>query len=258
MLIIIILISFLGYSLLWRQISFWARIVITNFISIIPIIGNKLIILIWGNHYINNILINRFFSIHFIFAFLLIIISIIHIIILHLNKSNNPLRTNNNLDQINLNPIFIIKDFNWIIILILITILINLIYPIKINNPDNFNPIKIFSTPNHIEPEWYFLFFYSILRSIENKLSGLILIIISIIIWFFYPYINKSKFISNKFLILNKLIISIKIIIISLITFIGSKISKQPYLYLLKQLIIMFILSFIINNQLTKLINKLI
>lgn len=251
-LILIIAISFLGYSLINRQISFWARIVITNFISTIPIIGIKLIYLIWGNPYINNILLNRFLSLHFILALILIIISIIHVIILHKNKSLNRLNLNNNIDQINLNPLLIFKDILILFILFFIIIIINLLIPIKINNPDNFNQILIFKTPNHIEPEWYFLFFYSILRSIDDKFIGLIIIIISILILLMLPQLFQTKFISNKFLIINKLVIFFIILNISIITFIGSKTSKSPYIKIVKILIIIYFIIFYIIILISK------
>lgn len=257
-LILLILISFLGYSLIWRQISYWARIVITNFIAVIPIIGNKIIYLIWGNRYINNILINRFFSIHFIIALIIIFFSLIHLIILHLNKSTNPINLNNKIDQINLNPLLIFKDIFLLIFFLYIFLIINIIIPIKINNPDNFNPIIIFKTPTHIEPEWYFLFFYSILRSINSKLIGLLITIKSIRILFILPYLNKTKFFNNKFLIRNKLLIIIITNIIILISFIGSKPSKEPYTKIVKILINIYFIIFLLFFFEKKIINKII
>lgn len=253
--LILIIISFLGYSLINRQIAYWARIVITNFISIIPIIGNKLILIIWGNQYINNILLNRFFSIHFILALLIFLISILHLIILHINKSSNPFNLNNNFDQINLNSLFIFKDILLILIFLYIFLLINIILPIKINNRDNFNFIIIFKTPNHIEPEWYFLFFYSILRSNENKFNGLLIIILSIIIWFFIPFINKTKFISNKFILINKFLLFKLILILTLTRYTGTKISKEPYILFIKLLIFIYFNIFIYIIIISKIIN---
>lgn len=250
--LILIIISFIGYSLIINQISYWARIVITNFLAIIPIIGNELILLIWGNKFIDNILLNRFFSLHFILAILILFISLIHLIILHINKSSNPLRINNNIDQINLNPLLIFKDIIIFIILMFLFFLNNILFPVKLNNPDNFNQIIIFKTPSHIEPEWYFLFFYSILRSNENKLNGLILIIYSILILLDLPHYNKSKFISNKYFLINKIIILILILIIMLIVFIGTKISKEPYIFIVKILINLYfyliLIIFFINK----------
>ena len=255
--IILILISFLGYSLINRQIAYWARIVITNFISIIPLFGNKLILIIWGNQFINNILLNRFFSLHFILALIILIISLFHLIILHTKKSSNPYNINNKIDQINLNSLFIFKDIIFFLLFIYIFFLINIFFPIKINNRDDFNIIIIFKTPNHIEPEWYFLFFYSILRSINNKLNGLLIILLSIKIWFFIPIINKTKLLSNKFLFINKLILFKLILIIILIRFIGTKISKEPYLIFIKIFIIIYFNLFLLIIYISKIINKI-
>ena len=255
--ILLILISFLGYSLINSQIAYWARIVITNFISIIPLIGKNFIFLIWGNKFINNILLNRFFSLHFVLALIILFFSFIHLIILHSKKSSNPFRINNNLDQINLNALFIFKDIIFFLIFIYLFLIINILLPIKINNRDNFNIILIFKTPNHIEPEWYFLFFYSILRSINNKLNGLIIIFLSIIIWFLFPIFNKTKLLTNKFSLLNKFIIFKLILIIILIRFIGTKSSKQPYLKFIKFIIFIYFNLFLLIKYLSKFINKI-
>lgn len=115
----------------------------------------------------------------------------------------------------------------------------------------------IFKTPNHIEPEWYFLFFYTILRSNENKINGLILILRSILILILIPYINKIKFITNKYLYLNKLINKIFFLILILITFIGIKISKKPYIYLTKKLIFIYFLRFFFIFINIKIINNI-
>ena len=237
--IIIIINSFIGYSLISSQISYWARIVITNFISLIPFIGNNILIWIWGNFYISNIIINRFFSIHFLLPIIIIIFIFIHFIILHNYKSTNPIRLNNNLDLINLSPNFIFKDIIIFLILIYLIIILNLIYPTHLNNYDNFNKINYFKTPKSIEPEWYFLFFYSILRSIDNKYIGIIIIILSIIYLFIIPFYLKNKILSINFNIIKKYIIFYFIFLIILISWIGIKIQIFPYK--------LFNLIFIIN-----------
>lgn len=169
---------------------------------------------------------------------------IIHLIILHIKKSSNPLNINNKIDQININPILIFKDLLILILLLYIFIIINIINPKYLNNTDNFNQKLIFKTPNHIEPEWYFLLFYSILRSNENKLIGLILILFSIRVWFSIPFINKTKFISNKFFIINKIINKIFLLLLIIITFLGTKTSKFPYNIITKILIIIYFFIF--------------
>lgn len=204
--ILFILISFLGYSLIWTQISYWGIIVITNFISTIPLLGKILLNWLWGNFNINIILINRFFIIHFITPLILILLIIIHINILHLKKSSNPLGINNKIDLITLNPYSLIKDLNIIIFTFILFLNLNFFFPLFFNNFDNFNEINYFVTPNHIEPEWYFLFFYSILRSIPNKLRGLILIFFSLILFLFIPLIANLKIQNNNFISFNNYI----------------------------------------------------
>lgn len=236
--------SFLGYSLIWNQISYWAIIVITNFISSIPYLGIIIVKWIWGDFNINNILINRFFSLHFIIPNVTIIIIILHLIILHYNKSSNPLGLNSNLDLINLNPIYISKDFIFISSLLIIFINLNLINPWIFNNSDNFNQINYFKTPNHIEPEWYFIFFYSILRSIENKFSGLLIIMIITIIITLLPYFLRSKFqtlIHNPSKIILTLLWINSIIIIS---YLGSKTIEFPFTQINNIFILIFILYY--------------
>lgn len=242
--------SFIGYSLIWNQISYWAIIVITNFISSIPKIGLKIIKILWGNFNINIILINRFLSIHFILPILIILISIIHIIILHINKSNNPLGLIKKTDIIKLNPVFIIKDIVLLIILIILTLNINMNKPLLFRNRDNFSIINYFKTPSHIEPEWYFLFFYSILRSINNKLRGLLVLFISIVIIIIIPKFNFSKLQSfNKYY---KITIITIIFIIILIRIIRTKPVEFPFKEINIIIIIMFFSLFLIIKLIIK------
>lgn len=249
--IIFIIIAFLGYSLIWTQISYWGIIVITNFISTIPYIGKLILNWIWGNFNINIILINRFFVIHFITPIILLILIIIHINILHIRKSSNPLGINNNIDLSTLNPYSIIKDNTIFIIIIIIFLNLNFYFPLILNNFDNFNEINYFLTPNHIEPEWYFLFFYSILRSINNKLRGLILIFISIIFFIIFPFIFNLKKQNNKFNYFNNHFNKIFFFLIINITIIGSKIIEYPY-----ENINFFFILLLFNYFLFNLINK--
>lgn len=257
-LIIIIITSFIGYVLPWRQISYWGIIVITNIISIIPYIGNSIITTLWGNFNINLISLNRIFIIHFIIPIIIIIIIIIHINILHINLSFNQLGTTNKIDIISLNSYFIIKDIIIIFIFLIITINIILNYPIILNNNDNFIIIRYTSTPTSIEPEWYFIIFYSILRLIDNKLGGLTLTIISIIIIIIIPKININKFQSSKFYPTKKFLLWIIIILILSISIIGFKPINEIYIKINKKLIFLYFIIFpIIKISSTK-IDKII
>lgn len=254
-LILIIAESFIGYSLVWNQISYWAIIVITNFIAAIPYIGKKLIKIVWGNFNINVILINRFLSIHFIIPIVLILISSLHIIILHENKSNNPIGLINKTDLIKLNPNLIIKDLVLTVTLTMTIINILIIKPFIFRNRDNFIIINYFKTPSHIEPEWYFLFFYSILRSINNKVRGLIIIIISIIFLFIIPFFNISKF--QSFNPLYKSLILLIISIILIIRIFSTKPVEFPYKEINFTIIYLFFINFLIIKLSYKITNKI-
>ena len=241
-LLIIIAESFIGYSLIWNQISYWAIIVITNFLSSIPIIGNSIVLWLWGNFKIDKILINRFFSIHFIIPFIILIIILIHLIILHLNKSINPIGIRNKIDLVNLNPIQLNKDFIFFIFIVIIFINLRIFNPFFFNNNDNFIIINYFKTPPHIEPEWYFLFFFSILRSINNKLRGLIILILSIAIIFIIPKVIKNKI--QFFHRYGTLVNSTLMFTILIIRILRTKNPEYPYLSFNIILIAFFFLLF--------------
>lgn len=250
--IIVIIESFIGYSLIWNQISYWAIIVITNFISAIPKIGKTLIKIVWGNFNINIILVNRFLTLHFLIPLLISLIIIIHMLILHLSKSNNPIGLKNNIDLIKLNPNFIIKDIIVLTLLIIITVNIILIRPFLFRNRDNFLIINYFKTPNHIEPEWYFIFFYSILRSINNKLRGLIILAISILILILTPLFNLRK--TQNF---NPIYKTLSVILISIILLIGT-LRKSPVEFPYKEINITIIYLYFLTFVSISLINKII
>lgn len=250
--IILIISSFRGYILPWRQISYWGIIVISNILSIIPYLGINLIFIIWGNININLISLNRIFILHFIISILIMIFIIIHIIILHQNYSKNQLGLNNKIDIITLNYYFLYKDYN---ILLSIIIIINnyiILYPFILNNHDNFIINNKFITPNNIEPEWYFLLFYSILRSIPNKINGLIILLLLILTLIFIPKIINQKFQSLKFYFLNKLNYWILLLTIFILSLNRTKYINYPYIKLNIIFIIIYFILFIIiliNNK---------
>ena len=221
--------AFIGYVLPWGQISFWGATVITNLISAIPYIGLDLVQWIWGGFTINNVTLNRFFTIHFILPIIIAILVIIHIFYLHQTGSNNPLIINKNLDKIYFNPLFTFKDLLGIIVIIIILILFSLIYPFNLIDPDNFILANPLSTPPHIQPEWYFLFAYSILRSIPRKLGGVIALLISILILFIIPLLFNKTIQGNSFSYLNKILFWFFFIIFIILTWIGSKPIEYPY-----------------------------
>lgn len=238
---LLITISFTGYTLTWRQISYWGATVITNILSLTPFFGKKLILWTWNNYNINKITLNRIISIHYFSPLIIIFIIIIHIISLHSNLSNNPLGLIK-LDFIPLNPLLTLKDLIIIIIIINILININLTIPHYLNNYNNFISINPISTPFHIQPEWYFLFFYAILRSTPNKLGGIILILFSIIIILFLPFFSKQFIQSSKLIPIQNTNLFILITLFIILRWTTTLSLNQPFISINKTIIFTFFL----------------
>ena len=258
LLLITIITAFVGYVLPWGQISFWGATVITNLLSAIPYLGQSIVIWIWGGFSINNATLTRFFSIHFILPFIIIIFTFIHLFFLHLTGSNNPLGVNRNFDKITFSPYFIIKDLIGIIIFIWIFFILSIIFPYLLNDHNNFIIANPIITPNHIQPEWYFLFSYSILRAIPNKLGGVIALLISILILLIIPLLNNKKFLTNKFYPLNKIIFWIFIITFFILTWIGIQPVEYPFIKIGQIFTSIYFSYFILNFYISKLWDKLI
>lgn len=191
--------AFLGYVLPWGQISFWGATVITNLLSAIPYLGNTIVQWLWGGFAIDNATLTRFFTFHFLLPFIIAALILVHLLFLHQTGSNNPLGLNRNIDKIPFHPYFVYKDIVGFLIIIRRLTFLVLTNPYLLRDPENFTPANPLVTPIHIQPEWYFLFAYAILRSIPNKLGGVIALFISISILFIIPFINK-KILKNTIL----------------------------------------------------------
>lgn len=248
-----IITAFLGYVLPWGQISYWGATVITNLISRIPYIGNTITLWIWGGFSINNATLNRFFSLHFILPFIIIIIVILHLYFLHLTGSNNPLGINSNLNKIPFHIYFTLKDILGFIIYLLIFSIIILQYPYILRDPDNFTPANPIITPPHIQPEWYFLFAYAILRAIPNKLGGVLALLSSIIILYLLPLINFKIF-SLTFFPFTQLLYWLFINNFILLTWRGSQLIEFPFIQI-RQFLSFFYFNFFIIFPLIHKIN---
>nr|QJF72897.1 cytochrome b [Nephus voeltzkowi]QJF72910.1 cytochrome b [Nephus voeltzkowi]QJF72923.1 cytochrome b [Nephus voeltzkowi]QJF72936.1 cytochrome b [Nephus voeltzkowi] len=242
--------AFLGYVLPWGQMSFWGATVITNLLSAIPYLGNSIVMWLWGGFAVDNATLTRFFSFHFVLPFIIAAFTMIHLLFLHQSGSNNPLGTNSNLDKIPFHPYFSFKDLLGFIIMALILTYIILFIPYKLGDPDNFIPANPLVTPVHIQPEWYFLFAYAILRSIPNKLGGVIALILSITILFILPFINNMKMKSIQFYPINKLMFWLFLTITITLTWLGAKPVEDPYI-LLSQIFTVLYFSFFILNSIT-------
>lgn len=239
--------AFIGYVLPWGQMSFWGATVITNLLSAIPYLGIDLVQWLWGGFAVDNATLTRFFSFHFLFPFIITAFTIIHLLFLHQTGSNNPLGINRNVDKIPFHPYYSFKDiFGFIIILFFLSIL-TLSSPYLLGDPDNFIPANPLVTPPHIQPEWYFLFAYAILRSIPNKLGGVIALVISIAILFILPFTNNFKIQSSQFFPLNQILFWFITSIVIMLTWIGAQPVEDPYIVTGQTLTILYFFYFLVN-----------
>lgn len=191
--------AFMGYVLPWGQMSFWGATVITNLFSAVPYVGHSIVEWLWGGFSVGNATLNRFYSLHYFMPFAIAGLVILHLGLLHKDGSNNPIGINKNVDYISFYPYFYVKDLFAFLVLILIFSFFIFFYPNILGHSDNYIPANPLSTPAHIVPEWYFLPFYAILRSIPNKLGGVVAMISAILVLLLLPIINTSKTRNTKF-----------------------------------------------------------
>nr|UZT67544.1 cytochrome b [Ibalia sp. ZJUH 20220011] len=238
--------AFLGYVLPWGQMSYWGATVITNLMSAIPMIGNEIVMWLWGGFSINNATLNRFYSLHFILPFIILMMILLHLMSLHFTGSNNPLGLSSDFYKISFHLYFTIKDIQGFLIMILLLIILCYLNPYMLNDPENFNKANSMITPIHIQPEWYFLFAYAILRSIPNKLGGVIALMLSIMIIMILPLINQYKFKNMFIFIFNQMLFWIFVVILILLTWIGMKPIEYPFMMMGQILTFMYFLYYII------------
>nr|UZF97560.1 cytochrome b [Amplypterus panopus] len=250
--------AFMGYVLPWGQMSFWGATVITNLLSAIPYLGNMLVNWIWGGFAVDNATLTRFYTFHFLLPFIIMMLTMIHLLFLHQTGSNNPLGLNSNLDKIPFHPFFTYKDLIGFIILITLLTMLTLINPYLLGDPDNFIPANPLVTPIHIQPEWYFLFAYAILRSIPNKLGGVIALVMSILILIILPLTFDKKMQGLQFYPINQMLFWFFIIMIILLTWIGARPVENPYIITGQILTVLYFSYFIINPLLSKYWDNLI
>nr|YP_010535427.1 cytochrome b [Amblyomma tholloni]QLD97062.1 cytochrome b [Amblyomma tholloni]QLD97075.1 cytochrome b [Amblyomma tholloni]UYB78014.1 cytochrome b [Amblyomma tholloni] len=238
--------AFLGYILPWGQMSFWGATVITNLISAIPYLGQAITYWVWGGFSVDNNTLIRFFSLHFILPFILMFMSMIHIVLIHEKGSSNPLGGSMNIDKIPFHPYFTIKDILGISMSFILFSLFVLLFPYNLMDAENFNMANPMITPPHIQPEWYFLFAYAILRSIPNKLGGVMALMMSILIILFLPLMMKNKISSLYFSNFKKLNFWILVNLFLLLTYLGAMPIEYPYDSLSKIITLLYFLIFLI------------
>jgi len=222
--------AFMGYVLPWGQMSFWGATVITNLFSAVPIVGSAIVEWLWGGFSVDNATLNRFYSLHYFMPFIIAGLTGIHLSLLHSTGSNNPLGINTNVDTVSFYPYFYVKDLLSFFILILFFSFFIFFYPNALGHPDNYIPANPLVTPPHIVPEWYFLPFYAILRSIPNKLGGVVAMISAILVLIMIPFLNTSEIRSSNFRPIFAIAFWFLVSDFILLGWIGQKPAESPYI----------------------------
>nr|AIG53350.1 cytochrome b [Ctenotus schomburgkii] len=230
LLLLVMATAFVGYVLPWGQMSFWGATVITNLLSAIPYIGTSLVEWIWGGFSVDNATLTRFFTFHFLLPFAIMGASMLHLLFLHETGSNNPIGLASNTDKIPFHPYYSYKDLLGATLFILLLLSLALFSPNMLGDPENFTPANPLVTPPHIKPEWYFLFAYAILRSIPNKLGGVLALLFSILILMLAPMLHTSKQRGNAFRPFSQILFWALVSNITILTWIGGQPVEDPFI----------------------------
>nr|WFG79990.1 cytochrome b [Pelochelys cantorii] len=225
--------AFMGYVLPWGQMSFWGATVITNLLSAIPYIGTTMVQWVWGGFSVDNATLTRFFTLHFLLPFMITGLTMIHLLFLHETGSNNPTGLNSNTDKIPFHPYFSYKDLLGLMVALTLLLSITMFQPNLLGDPDNFTPAsKPYINTAHIKPEWYFLFAYAILRSIPNKLGGVLALLLSILVLFILPMLHTSKQRTLTFRPITQTMFWLFVANLTVLTWIGGQPVENPFVFI--------------------------
>jgi len=239
--------AFIGYVLVWGQIRLWAATVITNLLSAIPIVGKTVVEWVWGGFAVNDATLHRFFVLHFLIPFVLVALSGCHLVFLHITGSRNPLGINRDSARVPFHPYYVWKDLVGVLAVLRIILFVRLLTPDLFLEPENFIPANPLSTPAHIKPEWYFLWVYAILRSVPNKLGGVLALFIAILVLAALPVFEKRKrLIGCTWCKMKQLIFWSLIATFLLLTWLGRCPAEEPFIYAAQVARAQYFLFFII------------
>nr|CAD91376.1 cytochrome b [Acipenser gueldenstaedtii] len=256
LLLLTMMTAFVGYVLPWGQMSFWGATVITNLLSAFPYIGDTLVQWIWGGFSVDNATLTRFFAFHFLLPFVIAGASMIHLLFLHQTGSNNPTGLNSDADKVTFHPYFSYKDLLGFILMLVGLTSVALFSPNLLGDPDNFTPANPLVTPPHIKPEWYFLFAYAIMRSIPNKLSGVLALLFSILILMLVPVLHTSKQRGNTFRPLSQILFWALVADMLVLTWIGGQPVEHPFVLIGQVASTVYFALFLIALPLTGLLEN--
>jgi ubiquinol-cytochrome c reductase cytochrome b subunit len=222
--------AFTGYVLPWGQMSLWGATVITSMVTAIPVAGKPIVQWLWGGYTVANPTLNRFYSIHFVLPFLIAGMTLIHLALLHKVGSNSPIGSDTGVDNIPFYPYYVSKDIFAFTVYLLIFGIFVFYFPNVLNHPDNYIPADPLHTPAHVVPEWYFLPYYAILRSIPHKAGGIVAMLGSLLVLFLIPFINTSDIRNTTYRPLFKICFWIFIADFAVLMWVGQKPVKDVFI----------------------------